>query len=320
MSKITLIRLNHYTHVSQDAIIDFEKEIVCSLNCEIKYELPIRFLKYLGKLYYHFPEIFRLLSAIKINKNLFIVLMGGAVYTKFPLFAFTCKHKVLYLFDAWEPRFPEIKNMIENLKIDIVFFTYRQSYEYFKETLPQVKCFWVPEAISFDEYYAMPYSQKDIDILQLGRRFGIYHNKIVNFCFENNLKYLYERKRGEIIFPKRIDFIKGLARSKISICVPSSITHPLRSGYISGLTQRYLQSMASKCLIVGYVPEDIKYLFDYNPIIQIDIKNPTEQIDHILKNFSKYVPLIEKNYLEVKEKHQWKNRVAVIQGILEENL
>jgi len=210
--------------------------------------------------------------------------------------------------------------MIENLKIDIVFFSYKQSFEYFKKSLPKVKCFWVPEGISFNEYYAVPYSKKDIDILHLGRRYDFYHNKIVDFCCENNLKYLYERKRGEIIFPSKTDFINGLARSKISICVPSSITHPLRSGYISGLTQRYLQSMASKCLILGYVPEDMKYLFDYNPIIQIDMKNTTQQINDILKNFSEYIKLIEKNYLEVKEKHQWKNRVTVIQSILEKNL
>lgn len=321
MSKITLIKLNHYSHVSQDAIIDLENEIISSVNCRIKYEPSSIFLKYLGKVYNRFPKIFNLLSVIRFDENLFVVLMGcGGVYTKFPLFAFASKHKILYLFDAWEPQFPEIKQMIENLKIDIVFFTYRQSLEYFRKALPHVKSFWVPEGISLSEYYAMPYSQKDIDILHLGRRFDIYHSKIVNFCFENNLRYLYEKQRGKIIFPKRIDFIKGLARSKISICVPSSITHPLRSGYISGLTQRYLQSMASKCLIVGYLPDDMKYLFDYNPIISIDMEKPTHQIKDILKNFDKYIPLIEKNYKEVREKHQWKNRVAIIKEILEKVL
>ncbi len=233
------------------------------------------------------------------------------------MFAFTSKHKILYLFDAWQPQFPKIKNMIENLKIDVVFFTYRQSCEYFRKTLPKIKCFWVPEGISFNEYYAMPYSQKDIDILHLGRKFDIYHNKILNFCSEINLKYFYEKERGKIIFPQRTEFIKGLARSKISICVPSSVTHPLRSGYISGLTQRYLQSMASKCLILGYIPEDIKYLFDYNPIVEIDIHNPEKQIIDILDNYHEYIPLIEKNYSEVKGKHQWKNRVAIITKILD---
>ncbi len=320
MQKITLIRLSHFSHVSQNAITDLENEIVDSFNCEVKYELPKIILKYLGKIYYHYSRLFTLLSLIKINKNLFIVLMGGGVYTKFLLFAFSCKHKILYLFDAWEPRFLQIKDMIENLKIDIVFFTYKQSFEYFEKTLPHVKCFWVPEGISLNKYYAMPYSQKDIDILQFGRRYDIYHNKIVNFCLENKYKYLYEKERGRIIFTKESDFLNGLAQSKISICVPSSITHPLRSGRISGLTQRYLQSMASKCLIVGYAPYDMGYLFDYNPIINIDMDNPTSQIKSILDNFDKYIPLIEKNYKEVKEKHQWKNRVAVIESILEKVL
>jgi hypothetical protein len=70
----------------------------------------------------------------------------------------------------------------------------------------------------------------------------------------------------------------GLANSKISICVPSDITHPERTGNISTITNRYLQSMASKCLILGKLPHDMLHLFDYNHIIEIDEENPVLQI------------------------------------------
>ena len=88
----------------------------------------------------------------------------------------------------------------------------------------------------------------------------------------------------------------GLANSKISIFVPSDITHPNVTGSISTITNRFLQSMASRCLIVGKVPHDMLYLFDYNPIIEIDEENPVAQIEAILANFDTYIPLIEKNY------------------------
>lgn len=171
MVDITLIKLNHKSHVSQDAIIDFEDEIIRGFHCEIKNEMPSVMVKILGKIYFKFPKQFNyltnLLSKIKVDKNIFAVVMGS-VYTKYPLYAFTCKHKILFLFDAWEPDFAQIEYIIVNLKIDIVFFTYRQSFEHFRKTLPQVKCFWIPEGILSDGYYAMPYSQKDIDILHLG--------------------------------------------------------------------------------------------------------------------------------------------------------
>jgi len=321
MNNITLIKLNSYSHVSQDGIIAFENELVRTLNWETKGELPSLFARIFSKMYRHFSSLFHLLSVIKSKKSYFAIILDiRAVGTKFPFFAFNANKKILYLSDCWEPQFFETEKTLKNLKIDIVFFDSKLCWEYFQEKWPMIKSFWVPSGIVPDEYYAMPYSQKDIDILHLGRRCDAYHIKIVNFCVENNLKYLYEVERGRIIFPKRSDFLKGLARSKISICVPSSVTNPERSGYISVLSLRYFESMLSKCLIVGVMPEEMKYIFDYCPIVEIDMKNPTQQIMYLLKNFDRHIPLIERNYLEVKEKHQWKHRAHDINKIIEREI
>ncbi|MGC3976975.1 MAG: hypothetical protein QM751_01275 [Paludibacteraceae bacterium] len=152
-------------------------------------------------------------------------------------------------------------------------------------------------------------------MLAIGRKYDEYHNKIKDELAKAGKKYLYEKVKGEIIFPTREEFIGGLADAKISVCVPSNITHPERAGTIETMTIRYLQSMISKCLIVGHAPAEMIQLFGYNPVVEIDYEHPTEQLTDILNNYEKYIPLIEKNYHQVIENHTWENRWKQIKGI-----
>ena len=124
------------------------------------------------------------------------------------------------------------------------------------------------------------------------------------------------KQKSVIIFPTRKQFVDGLARSKISICVPSSITHPSRSGEIETMTTRYLQSMIAKCLIVGKAPKELITLFGYNPVIEIDMNNPVQQLQLIFENFSNYIPLIENNFDTVIKHHTWRHRWDKIKSIL----
>jgi hypothetical protein len=57
-------------------------------------------------------------------------------------------------------------------------------------------------------------------------------------------------------------------------------------------------------------------LFGYNPVVEIDWTDPTGQIESLLKNFHLHIPLIERNYREVVEKHTWANRFDQIKQIL----
>jgi hypothetical protein len=74
--------------------------------------------------------------------------------------------------------------------------------------------------------------------------------------------------------------------------------------------------MASRCLILGILPDDMLPLFNYNPIVEIDDHNPVAQIEFILSNFDTYIPLIEKNYDQVKKFHSWEARLNQIQNFI----
>jgi spore maturation protein CgeB len=94
------------------------------------------------------------------------------------------------------------------------------------------------------------------------------------------------------------------------------MTHPERAENIETMTVRYLQSMASKCLILGKAPEEMIDLFGYNPVIEVDMNEPVKQIIDLLNHFEEYIPLIEKNYSVVIKQHTWQNRWEKIQDII----
>lgn len=310
MKQFTLVKTNFNHHVSMDLYYEFESRIIIKPDWEIisgVRSIQARFLRQLLKF---IPPI-----QLPIKKHKNYVVIGYQKEKFFPFFYFKADLKVLWMYDAWEPLFDEIEKTIRAYKINLVFTASKQSADYFNTlNIPNFKSQWIPEGIDVAQYQFIPYQERTTDVLQLGRKWNEYHEKIKTI--ESNLVYLYEKKVGQIIFPTREEFLFGLANSKISICVPSDITHPNITGCISTITNRYLQSMASRCLILGKLPYDMLHLFDYNPIVEIDEENPVAQIESILANFDTYIPLIEKNYEAVKNLHNWDNRVAQIENFI----
>lgn len=310
MKQFTLVKTNFNHHVSMDLYYEFEDRILNKPHWEIKTGVGSIQARVLRQLLKFIPPI-----QLPIKKHKNYVVIGYQKEKFFPFFHFKADLKVLWMYDAWEPLFDEIEKTIRAYKINMVFTASKQSADYFNTlNIPNFQSHWIPEGIDVDQYQFIPYQERTTDVLQLGRKWNEYHEKIKTI--EKDIVYQYEKKAGEIIFPTREDFLFGLANSKISICVPSDITHPERTGKISTITNRYLQSMASKCLLLGKIPHDMVHLFDYNPIIEIDDNNPVAQIEAILSNFDTYIPLIEKNYETIKSFHNWDNRVAQIENFI----
>jgi hypothetical protein len=223
--------------------------------------------------------------------------------------SFVAKNNYLYVFDAWPRDNQVLVDCVRLFAIRKVFFSALQSAANFNRTFQEKhpKGVWVPEGIYAANYTARPYANKDIDVIQFGRRYERYYARIVPTLQAAN--HVHYDKRGKVNAP--------LSRAKISICFPSSLTHPERSGYISTMTLRYLQSMVSKCLVVGSLPYDMRLLFDYDPVIEADLNHPEDQILDILRSFPDYIPLIEKNYASVVAHHQWSNRMETIRQHIE---
>lgn len=312
--KIIIERSNQY--VSWDVVREFEKAILSSDHID---PVENRFL-ILGRAIW---KAMKIISSSRVihkrgDSDYFTVLIGMEIKKCFPYFLYARSRNV-YIFDVWPDKHDEFEFFVNKFNIDNVFFPSLQMTEAFKKRKLQCNFYWIPEGVDPAQYRYREYGDKDIDVLQFGRKYNWYHEQIEGPLYRSNKKYMYSQKEGGITFPARQEFIDGLARSKVSICVPCNITHPQRSGYISTMTNRYLQSMASKCLIVGILPSDMESIFGYNPVIEIDAKNPVQQLLHILEEYEKYIPLIEKNYQAVAEKHTWAHRWNEIERLIKDD-
>lgn len=314
-------------HVSLDTINEFEKEILSDASVEPIGPKNIFLVNFLYLLYlvsekaglptYKYIETINGFFFKFTTSHFFSVMMGIDSKKKcLSHFFIPFQEKSIYLFDAWQSTHDQIRHFVDFFKIDYVFISSSAASESLKLKLGKSNVYWIPEGINPDEYKSYTNEEKSIDVLALGRKYDNYHHLIVNYLQTQNKVYLYEKFKGEIIFPTREEFIEGLGRSKISICFPSSITHPDRAGGIQTMTIRYLQSMVSKCLVVGNAPEEMIELFGYNPVIEVDMQNPIEQLLSIIDNFNDYVPLIEKNYKMVTENHTWRCRWNQIKEIM----
>ncbi|MBK6284595.1 MAG: glycosyltransferase [Draconibacterium sp.] len=221
------------------------------------------------------------------------------------------------MFDAWPAYYNSIIKFIHDFQVDYLFVSSKQSAETINKLIGKNNIFWIPEGVDSDEYKFYQNSEKSIDILSFGRNYQLYHEKIADTLLSQKINYKFPVE-GKMVFADRESFIEGLARTKISVCFPTSITHRERAGEIETMTNRYLQSMASKCLVLGKAPQEMVVLLGYNPVVEVDISNPDKQVIDILANFEKYTELIEKNYETVVKYHTWGNRWKSVSTIIAE--
>jgi len=324
--KLVTNSLKNY-HVSQDTVNEFEKVILSDKHFSStgvhahRYITKASYLLWRTKMKF-FSHSKHPVMKVPSGRNenygdarYFCVFMGVKWEKCFPYFLLPGR-KSIYLFDSWPDQHKNIARFVNSFKIDRVFVSSSNSALQLQSMVASSVITWIPEGLNPELYRQKSYEGKDIDVLALGRRYNVYHDSIVAALNEDGRTYLYEKIKGVIIFPTREAFIDGLARTKISVCVPSSITHPERSGSIETLTVRYLQSMISKCLVLGHAPQEMVGLFGYNPVIEIDMNDPVGQIRQILEHFTDYIPLIERNYNAVLQDHTWSRRWEKICGII----
>jgi hypothetical protein len=266
---------------------------------------------------------FRFLNRLRLGWNrtevVYFASMISGDFKLFMPYGFLFRQNFIYMYDVW-PRFHKwIFPLLDFFNIRFVFFSSKQVYLDHVQKYPQSRCqsMWLPEGIKADDYHFERYEDKDIDVLEFGRKYEQYHDRVRSMLQSTGRNHVYAKPGASLLFPDKISFVNGLARSKIVICVPSNITHPDRAEYISTMTLRYLQAMASKVLIVGIMPSDMQELFSYMPIVEIDMERAAAQLSDVLRDFDQYIPLIERNHAEVTAHHQWQNRWEVIKMKIE---
>lgn len=224
--------------------------------------------------------------------------------------------KSVYMFDAWPATHLAITRFVADWGVQYAFVSSRQAAERLAPVSESCTFIWIPEGIDPARYRHGPPGDRDIDVLQLGRKYDAHHKLIAPALERAGKRYLFEKQKGTLVFPDREQLSDGMARSRISICVPSSITHPERAGDIETMTVRYLQSMVSKCLVLGHAPAEMIDLFGYNPVVEIEMENAADQVLGLLEDYESYLSLIERNYSIVTSEHTWDRRWERMSSLL----
>jgi hypothetical protein len=222
----------------------------------------------------------------------------------------------LYCFDTWPDNFAVWDSLFKRFKTEVAFFTSRNARDRFERLFPAMHCYWVPEGSNPELHRPQKMLvSRSIDVLEFGRRYDRYHNAIVTQLNKAGKNHLYEVHPGQVVFRGREALLRGLAESRIVVCFPSSVTHPSRAE-IETITVRYMEAMASGCLVVGHCPADLRELFGYNPVVDADAVRPGDHLLEILDNIGEWQPLIRRNIEKVFE-NTWIHRARDIKRILE---
>lgn len=218
-----------------------------------------------------------------------------------------------FIWDSWECNWDRWEKFFLKSKVKKVMMTSSVSVKHFSQLFPDIEFLYVPEAIKLASYSNnRDLRLREIDILELGRKFDRWHNLVFQNENSGAFVHLYEPQVGSIIFESFDEMLVGVSQARLFICFPQSETNPERAGVVETMTQRYLEGLGSGCLVLGKAPQELIDLFGYNPVIEVDWQDPLGQVTTLLANIEDYQDFCDKNFERVKTVGDWSHRTNLI--------
>ncbi|WP_255919035.1 glycosyltransferase [Streptomyces humicola] len=303
-----------YTHPSHYAVRDLVAELTAQGAVPQPIPVSRRIGRVLAKGHIALP------SPLRRRRGPVLVPLMGARFAELYGAALT-GDVVPYCWDVWEPQWRKYVQRLRPLRPRVVFVTAAQSAQFLAGALPDSKVVHLPEATRMSWFTARrPLADRSIGVLELGRRFEVWHEAVreavrVRGCH----RHIYTSWSDQLVFPDERALRDGLSDTVVSVCFPSSITHPRRSGQVETMTHRYLESIASGCLVVGHAPSELVELIGYNPVVEVDWSAPADQLLDILAAPEKWQSHVDNALRRMREVGDWSERVRRIRETLEAN-
>lgn len=224
---------------------------------------------------------------------------------------------IVLAWDIWEDSVEEWVELLRDFDVPLVLSTSTTAQELLRARGFEGQLGYLPEATAVAGYRPdMPLAERPIHVLELGRRWDAWHEPVRRSGLLDDLQSRFEVVSGHIIFATRDDLVQGFASSAISVCFPRSMTHPASAGAVETFTHRYLESMASGCLVLGHAPADLIDLFGYNPVIEADMADSPGQLRAIVGDLGAYQALVDRNLDAVKKVGDWSSRAVCIADLM----
>ncbi len=223
------------------------------------------------------------------------------------------------LWDSWPRGWNKQMHAMRCMNCKVCLISCRQSAEQLEKSLPGIKAIWVPEGIETTQYKeGRLLRERTISVCELGRNLKTYHERLLKLEEDGKIdKLLYNRGHWlEKAFETNEDMFNKLPEVKILISFPRCDTHPIESGGLETLTQRYWEAMLCRCIIVGRAPKELIDLIGYDPVVNADLEHPEEQIPDILNNIDDYQKLVDRNLETARKFASWHSRMPFIKKAL----
>lgn len=267
-----------------------------------------------GRLLTHAP-CWSVLRSIR-RPNKVIVPLMGARFSELAAAA-TQGSPVIFAWDVWEPEFDIWKRAIERYGVEYVFVTNSTASTWLSEALPSVVVRHIPEAIRIGRFPCPPrLCSRSIDVLEMGRRHEPWHQAVTTVLAHDSRVHVYRSNGTGQIWQTPASLDTGLMQTAVSVCFPRSVTHPGVAGSVETLTQRYLESMAAGCVVLGHCPAELERLVGYNPVVEVEWASPASQISGILDHLDDYQELVDRNVAAIASVGGWSQRIGEILLVL----
>lgn len=237
------------------------------------------------------------------------------VSINFDTFPDTAFYEIIpFIWDCWPIYDEKICAWFKNYKVRTAIFTSCQSAERMRMRFPDMNIMFCPEGIDASMYNeGKLLKERSIDLLEFGRS----NDKVLKASFLSSVNHVCTKVDGEFIFSNE-QLYSAMGNAKITIALPRSMTQPEIAGGVETLTQRYWENMLSRIVMVGHAPKELIDLIGYNPVIEMDMERPMQQIMDILANIENYQELVDKNREYALKYGDWTLRMKDVMRFLEE--
>jgi hypothetical protein len=226
---------------------------------------------------------------------------------------------VPFAWDVWEHQWDTWARMLGTLRVPLAIITAQESARALEARCSTTQIAHLPEATNLDHYSDSPARLVDrgIDVLELGRRSDPWHDSVAPHLTSLGRTHLFQRSPNELIFSDASAMHRAFADTKVSVCFPSSTTHPARSGSVTTMTHRYLESIAAGCLVLGESVPELTVLLGMEPVQNVDWTAPARQLDHLLNTLGEWQTLVDSARLALSRVGDWHHRAQSILDLVE---
>lgn len=276
----------------------------------VKPNYPPRFLHHFA-FRYQLPE-FRFLKN-KLNKNEARLRFVQPVTLSFDAFPdYACHEVIPFVWDCWPNVFEKLCKWLCKYNVKTMIVTCKETKDKLQERFPEMNILAVIEGIDIETYGAgKELVDREIDYLEYGRNTDC----VVKYNYPEGTRILRGQANGLNMLPYDVLF-DAMKNSKVVVAYPKTWTNPEWAGGLETMTQRYWECMLSRMVMIGHAPKELIDFIGYNPVIEVDLEHPNEQLQNVLSNIADYQESVNRNRETALRMASWELRMREVINFL----